>query len=66
MVIKGLFKKYQPQDMVTLVKLRQMLNKISMKKDANPATMFEQITSVENRYNTVKGRTNCNCSRQVY
>jgi hypothetical protein len=39
---------------VTLVELRQMLNKNSMKKDANPATtMFEQITSVENRYNTV-------------
>ena len=54
LVIKGLFKKYQPEDTVTLVELRQMLNKISMKKDSNPATMFEQIASVENRYNTAK------------
>jgi hypothetical protein len=54
LVIKGLFKKYQPQqDMVTLVELRQMLNKISMKKDANLVTMFEQIASVKNRYHTV-------------
>jgi hypothetical protein len=29
-----------------------MLNKIGMKKDADPATMFEQIARVENRYNT--------------
>jgi hypothetical protein len=28
-----------------------MLNKIGMKKDADPATLFEQIASVENRYN---------------
>jgi hypothetical protein len=33
LVIIGLFKKYQPQDMVTLVELRQMLNKIRTKKD---------------------------------
>ena len=32
LVIKGLFKKYQPQDTVMLVELRQMLNKIMMKK----------------------------------
>ena len=53
LLIKGLFKKYQPQDMVMQVELRQMLNKISMKKDSNLVTMFEQITSVENRYNTL-------------
>jgi hypothetical protein len=53
LMIRGLFKKYQPQDTVTLVELRWMLNKISMKKDANTATMFEQIASVKNRYNTV-------------
>jgi hypothetical protein len=52
LVIKGLFKKYQPQDMVTRVELQQMLNKIGMKKDADPATLFEQIASVENCYNT--------------
>ena len=52
LVVKGLFKKYQPQNTVMLVELRQMLNKISMKKDLNLATLFEQIASVENRYNS--------------
>ena len=52
LVIKALFKKYQPQDTVTRVELRQMLNKIGMKKNADPATLFEQIASIENRYNT--------------
>ena len=52
LVVKGLFKKYQPQDMVMLVELRQMLNKIMMKKGLDPATLFEQIAAVENHYNT--------------
>jgi hypothetical protein len=38
--------------MVMLMELRQMLNKIGMNKDVNSATMFKQIASVENRYNT--------------
>ena len=34
------------------MELRQILNKISMKKDLNPVTLFEQIARVESRYNT--------------
>ena len=52
LVIKGLFKKYQPVDTVMLVELRQMLNKIMMKKGLDLATLFEQIAAVENCYNT--------------
>ena len=52
LVIKGLFKKYQPVDTVTLVELRQMLNKITMKKGSDPVTLFEQIAAVEHCYNT--------------
>jgi hypothetical protein len=33
-----------------------MLNKIGMKKNSNPARMFEQIASVENRYNTMTSK----------
>jgi hypothetical protein len=33
-----------------------MLNKVSMKKDADPATLFEQLASIENRYNTVTNK----------
>ena len=52
LVVKGLFKKHQPQDTVTLVELRQMLNKITMKKGLNLVTLFEQIANVENCYST--------------
>jgi hypothetical protein len=56
LVIKGLFKKYQPQDTVTRVELHQMLNKVSMKKDADPAMLFEQLASIENQYNTATNK----------
>ena len=48
-----LLMKYQPQDTVMLVELRQKLNKIMMKKGQDPATLFEQIAAVENHYNAV-------------
>jgi hypothetical protein len=37
---------------MTKVELRQELNKISMTKGQEPAALFEQISAVENRYNT--------------
>jgi hypothetical protein len=52
LVVAGLFKKFQPQDTITRVELRQMLNKVCMKKDEDPAKLFEQLGSIENRYNT--------------
>ena len=33
--------------------MRQMINKIEMKKDDDPSTLFEQISGIQNRYNTV-------------
>jgi len=50
LVVERLFKKYQPEDTITRVELRQMLNKIKMKKNEDPAKLFEQISQVENRY----------------
>ena len=52
LIVRALMRKYRPQDTISRVELRQMLNSITMKKDADPATMFEQIASVENKYNT--------------
>jgi hypothetical protein len=49
-VVKGLFKKYRPIDMMTLVELLQALGKLSMKQKDDPAVIFEQIGSIENRY----------------
>jgi hypothetical protein len=35
---------------VTRVELRQMLNKVSMKPNSNPAVIFEQISIIKNIY----------------
>jgi hypothetical protein len=37
---------------MTRVELRHQLNKVTMKQDADPATLFEQLSAIENRYNT--------------
>ena len=47
-------KKFQPNNTVTRVEMRQMLNEVSMKKDDDPSTIFEQLSSIENRYNTAE------------
>ena len=46
MVVTSLAKKYQPQDTITRVELRQQLNKIKMKKNEDPAKLFEQISQI--------------------
>ena len=46
-----LLKKFKPQDIMPRVELRQELNKIKLKKNADPSGLFEQISTVENRYN---------------
>ena len=51
-MVAALAKKYQPQDTITRVELRQKLNKIKMKKNEDPAKLFEQISQIENKYNT--------------
>jgi hypothetical protein len=47
----ALKKKYQPCDTMTRVELRHQLNKATLKKNADPATLFEQISAIENKYN---------------
>lgn len=53
LVIKALFKKYQPNDTILKVELRQSLNNISMKSNADTATLSEQLASIESWYNTL-------------
>ena len=50
-VVKALFKKFKPENVMTRVQLRQALNKISMKANEDPCTLFEQISTIENWYN---------------
>jgi hypothetical protein len=49
-VVKGLFKKYRPIDMMTPAELQQALGKVTMKQKDDLAVIFEQIGSIENRY----------------
>jgi hypothetical protein len=52
LVVEALFKKYKPQDTVTRVEVRQMLNRVSMKRNDDPAVLFESLSKIENKYNT--------------
>jgi hypothetical protein len=50
LVTGALKAKFMPQDTVTRVELRQMLNKVSMKPNSSPAVIFVQISTIKNRY----------------
>jgi hypothetical protein len=52
LVVSGLNKKYNPQDTISRVELRQRLSAIRTKKNEDPATLFKQISSIENKFNT--------------
>ena len=45
--------KHQPNDMFSIVEMRQALNKIKMKEGENPAKLFEQLAVVSNRFRDV-------------
>ena len=48
-VVEELKKQFQPEDIMSRVELRRSLNKISMKQGQDPAKLFEQIYSIQNR-----------------
>ena len=52
LVVQALMKKYCPIDTISRVEMRQKLNKVAMKKGADPATLFEQLSAIENQYTT--------------
>ena len=52
MITDALKKKYQSKDTMTRVELQHQLNRVTLKKGVDPATLFEQLSAIENRYNT--------------
>jgi hypothetical protein len=53
LIVVMMLQRYMPQDTVTHVELRQqMLNKVLMKPNDDARVIFEQISTVENRYTT--------------
>jgi hypothetical protein len=53
MVMKQIHTKYFPKDLVPKIEIRRALNGVSMKKEDDPALLFEQISAIENKFNTV-------------
>jgi hypothetical protein len=47
---KALKKKYTPEDTISKVELRRMMNNIKMKKNDDPVELFNQILAVKVRY----------------
>ena len=51
MLVYAIFNKYVPQDLVSKIYLSRTLNDVSMKKEEDPANLFEAISGIENKYN---------------
>eukprot|EP00957_Ditylum_brightwellii_P127420 9716540-Ditylum_brightwellii.AAC.2 len=50
-VVVSLQERYMPQDMVLKIELCCKMNAIVMKKEDEPARLFEKISGLKNRYN---------------
>ena len=52
-VIKQLFEKYEPKDMVSLIDMNCLKQKIALlNEQGNPQELFEQIAAIENQFKT--------------
>jgi hypothetical protein len=51
-VVVLLFNKYSPDDRISRVELRKMLNGVSIKEAEDPNILFEQVSAIQNRYDT--------------
>jgi hypothetical protein len=53
-VVVLLFKKFSPDDRISRVELRTMLNAVTMKvNEADPSVLFEPVSAIQNGYDTV-------------
>jgi hypothetical protein len=50
-IVKELFKRFMPQDLMAKVELRKRLNRVTMKANDNPSAIFEMLSTIQNRYN---------------
>jgi hypothetical protein len=50
LVVTALKKKYQPVNTMSLVEMRHAVAAVSMKKDDDPSSLFEQISGIDNRF----------------
>jgi hypothetical protein len=52
-VVVQLVKKCNPNDRVSQVELIMMLNRVTMKVTEDPSILFEQVSAIQNQYDTV-------------
>jgi hypothetical protein len=50
LVIKALMKKFKPQDATSNLEFTQALMRVKMSPKKNPATLFTQISTLQNRF----------------
>jgi hypothetical protein len=62
LVVDGLFKMYGPQDSITQVEIRQRLNRVSIKVNDDPTTLFEQLSKPIQLTGTHSRRAIAHCS----
>ena len=53
---EALHRRLKPDDIVSKIELHRMLNEIAMTKKEDPCTLFEQLSKIENQFNTVIGK----------
>jgi gag-polypeptide of LTR copia-type len=49
LVVRELYKRYQPLDTVSKVDMRQHLSSVKMKKGTNPSALLETLNSIQNQ-----------------
>ena len=55
-VVEALHRRFKPDDIVSKIELCRMLNQITMNKKEDPSTLFEQLSKIENQFNTAIGK----------
>ena len=56
MVVKKLFHKFEPQDMVSLINMNQLKQCIGLQtQESNPQSSFEQMAALENQFKKTMG-----------
>ena len=50
-IVGALKHKYMPDDRISRVELRKALTSVTMRKDDDPAKLFEQLSAIENKFN---------------
>ena len=54
LVVRELLGRYKPNDNISQVEARLILNRLTMKKNKDPSVLFEKISEIQNRYNTAR------------